>query len=369
MSETFLFDFGTGEAFSGYTKVTEGSVYNTESGFGFIKPDHMYMIERDTSKPLFRDFCIPLGNTFIVDVPNGIYTITVMIGDTLTETETTIKYNDNKVLLRELKTYPKQFVKESFTVNVNDGQIKLTFLGGAPRINAMEISLKKDAVTMFLAGDSTVTDQPIDGYPYAGWGQCLPQYIKADAVVINHAISGRSSKSFIDEGHLETIWNGMKVGDFLLIQFGHNDQKPDKQRHTEPFTTYKENLKIYINGARQRGATPILITPVHRRNFDEDGKIVDTHGDYILAMKELAHEENVRLVDLAEKSKNLFEKLGPVGTKRVLMWGVPGEFLNFPKGVCDNTHFQEYGANKIAQLVAEGLKEFGLHSLSLCLKA
>ncbi|WP_078544593.1 rhamnogalacturonan acetylesterase [Litchfieldia alkalitelluris] len=369
MSEKYLFDFGTGEAFPGYTKVTEKSVYSDKSGFGFSRSDQMYMINRETSKPLFSDFCIPLRNSFLVDVPNGVYTITFLIGDALVETETTIKYNDNKVLIRELKTYPKQFVRESFTVNVNDGRIKLTFFGCAPRINAMEISLKKDAVAMFLAGDSTVADQPIDGYPYAGWGQCLPQYIKADAVVCNHAYSGRSSKSFIDEGRLDSIWDQIKTGDFLFIQFGHNDSKPDKARHTDPFTTYKEYLKIYIDGARQRGATPILITSVQRRMFNDDGKIIETHGDYILAVKELAIEEGVLLLDLAEKSKNLYEKLGREGSKALLMWGVPGEFLNFPNGVSDNTHFQEYGANFIAELVVEGLREFNLQSLNLCLRS
>ena len=293
----------------------------------------------------------------------------VWIGDAITETDTTIKYNDNKVVLRGLKTYANQFVNESFTVNVSDGQIKLTFLGRAPRINAIEIKPANEAVTMFLAGDSTVADQPMEVYPYAGWGQCLPQYIKADAVVSNHAFSGRSSKSFIDEGRLDSIWKQMKSGDFLFIQFGHNDQKSDIERHTDPYSTYKEYLKIYIDGARQRQATPVLITSVHRRDFNEDGKIIDTHGDYILAMKELAREEEVLLIDLAEKSKVFYEKLGPEESKTILMWGVPGEFMNFPKGVQDNTHFQEFGANFIAELVVEGLRELGLHSLAMCLKS
>ncbi|WP_407271197.1 rhamnogalacturonan acetylesterase [Radiobacillus sp. PE A8.2] len=369
MTDKYLFDFGSAEVFPGSKKVTDKSIYNAKSGFGFKNSERMYMLDRGVPKPLLRDFCIPLDNTFLVDVPNGVYTITVLLGDALTETHTTIKYNDNKVLIQGVKTPAFQFVKESFTVNVNDGQIRLTFTGGAPRINALEVVPAMDAVTIFLAGDSTVTDQSIEGYPLSGWGQSLPQYIKADAVVSNHAVSGRSTKSFIDEGRLDAILDQMKKGDLLFIQFGHNDQKPDKARFTEPFSSYKENLKKYIDGAKERQAIPILITPVHRRNFDENGEIIDTHGDYILAMKELASEENVIFVDLAAKSKALFEKLGPKDSKAIFMWGVPGEFLNFSKGIQDNTHFQEYGANLIAELVVEGLRELGLHSLNLYLKS
>ncbi|MBD8068691.1 rhamnogalacturonan acetylesterase [Bacillus sp. PS06] len=368
MSKNYLFDFGLADAYPGYTKVSESSVYQKETGFGFIHADKMCMVDRRTPKPLVSDFCIPLGNTFIVDIPNGLYTITVTVGDAILETNTTIKFNDSQVMIQELNTYPNHFVHDSFTVRVNEGQIKLTFFGGAPRINAIEIKPAPEAVSLFLAGDSTVADQPIEGYPYAGWGQCLPQFIKADGVVCNHAYSGRSSKSFIEEGRLDPILHEMKSGDFLFIQFGHNDQKPDLARHTDALTTYKEYLMVYIDEARKRMATPILFTSVHRRNFDVEGKIIDSHGDYLVAMKELAAEEGVLLVDLAEKTKTLYEELGPERSKSLFMWGVPGEFLNFPNGVYDNTHFQEFGANLIAKLVVEELKKFELHSLNLCLR-
>lgn len=193
-------------------------------------------------------------------------------------------------------------------------------------------------------------------------------FVKQDAAVANYAKSGRSSKSFIGEGILDRIWSRIKPYDYLLVQFGHNDQKNDEERHTDPFTTYKETLKLYIEGARECEAIPILVTPVQRRFFQADGTLADTHGDYLTAMRELATKENVPLVDLAARSKELLERLGPEESKELFMWLAPGEFANFPDGVEDNTHFQQKGGIESARLVYEELKALQLQPLVLYLR-
>ncbi|NOU96149.1 GDSL family lipase [Paenibacillus sp. LMG 31456] len=369
MNKEFKFDFGVSLAVSGYIKIGQQSIYDAAKGYGFEDVSRVYAIEREASEAgaLRSDFCIPLETAFIVDVPNGNYTVSVMMGDTLTATETTIKSGEGRLLIHKLQTAAGQFVKRSIGVHVADGQLKLMFSGIAPRINSLEIKASSQIVTVYLAGDSTVTDQALDGYPYAGWGQMLPHYLNASAAVANHAMSGRSSKSFIDEGRLEAIFQLIQPNDYLLIQFGHNDQKPDEERRTEPETTYKQYLKKYIDGARERGAVPVLITPVHRRFFDEKGCIVNTHGDYLQAVKELGQAEQVPVIDLAEKTRLLYESYGDERSKTLFMWAVPGEFPNHPTGARDNTHFQEVGAIQVAKLVVEGIREQQLNPLMLFL--
>jgi lysophospholipase L1-like esterase len=370
MNRTFKFDFGPEgvAAAEGYDKVTARTLYSPESGYGFTAAERVNARERGGVAPLHKDFCIPMDAEFVVDVPNGTYQVTALIGDELTVTETTVKAGEGKLMLHKQRTSAGQYARHAFSVWVTDGKLRLSFSGLVPRINALEIEPRDTAVTLFLAGDSTVTDQPADGWPYAGWGQMLPMWFKADVAVANYALSGRSSKSFIGEGHLDKIWDRMKPQDYLLIQFGHNDQKSDEERHTDPFTTYKETLKIYVDGARARQAEPVLVTSVHRRFFDENGKLLDTHGEYLTAMRELAEEEGVPLVDLAERSKALFEQLGPEETKQLFLHAYPGEYLNHPNGAEDNTHFHEIGGIRVAELVAQGLKELGLQPLRMYMR-
>lgn len=199
-------------------------------------------------------------------------------------------------------------------------------------------------------------------------GPVTPAQFKHDVAVDNHAQSGRSSHDFINEGRLSAILERIKPEDFLFIQFGHNDEKPDPERGTDPFTTYKEYLKKYIDAAREAKARPVLITPVHRRYFADDGTLTDTHGDYIIAVRELAEEEDVPLIDLAERACLLFEQAGVEGTKDDFMWVLPGEYVNFPSGVEDNTHFQERGARRLAQQVAEAIRELQLQPLQMYLR-
>lgn len=213
---------------------------------------------------------------------------------------------------------------------------------------------------IFLAGDSTMSPYNASEAPRAGWGQMLGSHLSGEVEVRNAAASGRSSKSFIDEGRLAKIEQEIGSGDYLLIQFGHNDEKDDEKRHTEPFSTYQTCLNQYIEAARSKQAFPVLITPVQRRKFGEDGKLVDTHGSYPYAMKMLAEEQGVPLIDLALSSKELLEQLGPESSKKLFLWLEKGEHPNYQDGVQDDTHFSEYGAGEISKLIVKGLDEAGL---------
>ncbi|WJQ09215.1 rhamnogalacturonan acetylesterase [Geobacillus stearothermophilus] len=216
-------------------------------------------------------------------------------------------------------------------------------------------------IVIYLAGDSTVAAAPRSRAPRAGWGEMLDGWFDDHVVVKNMAASGRSAKSFIEEGRLERILRELKKGDYLFIQFGHNDEKVnDPARYTEPFTSYQSYLKRYIDGARTKGATPVLITPVERRRFSADGRALNSHGLYPAAMKALGEREHVPVIDLTAKSRQRFEQLGPEQTKQLFLWLAPGEHANYPHGIEDNTHFHKRGAKEIARLVVEGIMELNL---------
>lgn len=216
--------------------------------------------------------------------------------------------------------------------------------------------------TLFLIGDSTMADKPLDDNPEHGWGQVFPNFFNDQVVIENHAKNGRSTKSFFNQGLWKAVYNKLQPGDYVFIQFGHNDSKiSDTTRYAEPHTTYKQYLIKYVNESRSKGAIPVLITPVNRRKFDEQGKFVDQHGDYPGVVREVANELNVPLIDLHEKSLKLFSELGPEKTAELFLFGVPPEtYKALPKGNGDNTHFTRYGAIEISKLVVEGIKELNL---------
>ncbi|MGV9453295.1 rhamnogalacturonan acetylesterase [Streptomyces sp. NPDC003635] len=201
--------------------------------------------------------------------------------------------------------------------------------------------------TVFIAGDSTAAQKYADAAPETGWGMALPFFLRKALVVSNHAVNGRSSKSFVDEGRLEVILGAIRPGDFLLIQFAHNDEKAtDPTRYTEPWTTYKDCLRRYVEGARTRGARPVLATAVERRRFDADGNASPSHGDYPAAMRSLAEEEGVALLDVQALSLALWQSLGVEETKKYFNWTATEQ---------DNTHFNPPGAIEVARLVAREL--------------
>lgn len=216
-------------------------------------------------------------------------------------------------------------------------------------------------VRVFLAGDSTVQTYKEKWEPKAGWGQMIPRFFSPEVMVENHARGGRSSKSFINEGRLTRILRVMKPNDYLLIQFGHNDAKKNRPELYTSVEEFKGYLKRYVDGARRCGATPILITPVGRRVFNEaTGKFKVSFPEYVQGVKEVAEELDVPLVDLSALSVVYYDKVGPKGTKLIFLHAEPRVYPAFPKGVQDNTHFQEYGAIQMANLVARAIQNLDL---------
>ena len=205
-----------------------------------------------------------------------------------------------------------------------------------------------EKIRVFLAADSTVQTYSENDAPQAGWGQFVEDYFNDHVEFFNHAIGGRSSKTFIEEGHLDKIAEAMNEGDYLFIQMGHNDStKIRPERYTEPYQDYKDYLRQYINKAREKKAIPILITPVARLHF-VSGEFLTDFGDYCNAMKELAEQETVTVVDLMKRSITYLDTIGYEKAKELFMISVNGT---------DCTHFTQKGANEIARIVSEGIRD------------
>ncbi|MCM1189300.1 MAG: rhamnogalacturonan acetylesterase [bacterium] len=214
---------------------------------------------------------------------------------------------------------------------------------------------------IFWAGDSTVQTNDCETYPQAGIGQLFSIFLKEGYRVENHARNGRSTKSFIDEGRLAAIGERIGEGDFLFIQFGHNDEKKeDPTRYTDPASTFQENLGRFIETARSRKAFPLLITPLERRTFQEDGQLSPgAHGEYVEAMKQTARRLEVPLVDLNAMSRAYLKELGEEKSRRLYLYYEAGLYAGHPEASRDNTHLRYEGAAEYGGMIAEGLKEIG----------
>ncbi len=203
--------------------------------------------------------------------------------------------------------------------------------------------------TIHYIGDSTVARNTIHSYPQTGMSQGLTRYVKTSVRIISYAKNGRSTKSFLDEGRFEPVKAAMAPGDFLFIQFGHNDEKiADPNRYTAPEGAYRENLRLFVEAARAAGAYPLLITPIARRLFDEAGNFLPgSHGAYPDAMRKLAAELGAPLVDLTARTEDWLSTVGDEPSKPLFMW---------PK---DNTHLKPEGAVRMAGFLAAGLEALG----------
>lgn len=206
---------------------------------------------------------------------------------------------------------------------------------------------------IYTIGDSTMANKTAEVYPETGWGQALQLYVDDSLLVSNHAMNGRSTKSFIREGRWKAVVEKLNPGDYVLIQFGHNDQKEqDSSRYTNPYTAYRSNLIRLINETRERGAVPVLLTPIVRRNFNEKGTLVDTHGVYPEVMRQVAAACGVKLIDLQLYTEEMVIRAGVEGSKALYLHVKPGEYPGYPQGKEDNTHLSETGARKVAAIVA-----------------
>ena len=359
------FDFGTGRVEKGFTQITEKDVYTAEKGFGFEPDQNVKCFDRNAKNALLADFC---GGDkpfyFSVKVPEGNYKITATFGDAENATNNTVKAELRRLMLENIETAKGKHITKTFIVNVRnpqfpggevklkerektmesvawDDKLTLEFNGVNPVINALEIEKTERVPTIFLLGDSTVCDQPHE--PYASWGQMFTRFFAPKIAVANHAESGESLRSSFGAKRLDKVLSLMKKGDFVLIQFAHNDEK-ERGDGVGAFTTFKASLKQYTAAIRAKGGTPILITPMHRRTFDASGKITNSHGDYPEAVRQASREEKAALIDLTAISKDFYEALGKEKS------GVA-----FKEG--DGTHHNNYGAYQLAKMIVESVRE------------
>ncbi|GGF79314.1 rhamnogalacturonan acetylesterase [Wenyingzhuangia marina] len=213
-------------------------------------------------------------------------------------------------------------------------------------------------ITIYGIGDSTMADKKNPEInPEHGWMQVLPDFFNENVTIENHAVNGRSSRSFIGEKRWSKVYEKLKKGDYVLIEFGHNDQKfksPD--RYTNPYTGYRHNLIKFVEETRKKGANPILLTSIVRRNFNEYGTLIDTHGNYPLVVRLVAQEYNVPLVDLQYLTEVLEESYGVEGSEKLHLHFEPGEIDYYPNGKSDDTHLSKLGATEVSKLFIEDLK-------------
>ena len=210
---------------------------------------------------------------------------------------------------------------------------------------------------VYTIGDSTMADKPTpETNPEQGWGQHLSAFFDSTVAIHNHAVNGRSTKSFIDEGKWSDVLRRLKRDDYVFIQFSHNDEKiEDSTRYTNPATTFQANLERFVTESRSKGAHPVLFTPIVRRKFDARGALIDTHAPYPDAVRAVAKRLAVPLVDLQTLTAELVRAAGPERSKRYYVWVAPGEFPEYPEARQDDTHLSVVGATEVAKLAARTL--------------
>jgi len=220
-------------------------------------------------------------------------------------------------------------------------------------------SLPPKKIKIWLIGDSTMANKEIKAYPETGWGMPFTYFFDSSVVVDNRAKNGRSTQSFIDEKLWQPVVDNLNEGDYVLVQFGHNDEVPTKKTYTTE-EQFKNNLIRYVKETRAKKAFPVLITPVARRKFDSTGQIVGTHEVYSEIVRSVAKQLNVPLIDLDKKSQELLQQFGPETSKLLYNHLQPGEHPNYPDGKVDDTHFNELGARKMAEIVLQEIKNLKL---------
>jgi lysophospholipase L1-like esterase len=370
------FDFGPGKVAAGYQQVLPTAVYSKEAGFGFDLGTTVTGMDRGGKNALTGDFVTSRKPFyFSVAVPEGNYNVTVTLGDLKGASSNFIKAESRRLLLQTTATKPGQLFTQTWTINVKnrrindteqvslkprevgkldwDDKLTLEFDGEPSALVALEITPAPAATTVFLAGNSTVVDQ--DDEPWAAWGQMLPQFFKPGVAVANHAESGLSLSSFLGSHRLEKVLSVMKPGDYLFIEFGHNDQK-EKGPNDGPFLAYTERLKLFVSEARKKGGIPVLVTSTSRRSFGAGGKIENSLGDFPTAVRQVAQQENVPLIDLNAMTTSFYEAMGEEESKKAFVHYPANSYPGQPQPLADNTHFNPYGAYEIARCVVEGMK-------------
>jgi lysophospholipase L1-like esterase len=311
---------------------------------------------------------------FSVKVPEGDYKVTITLGSKHYAGITALRCETRRLVVDRMETRKGELRDVTFNVNVHtpyidgkktvslhkreigewgwDNRLTLEFNGEAPAVSRIRVEPNHPECKIWLCGNSTVTDQ--DGEPYASWGQMLPFWFNEQVSVENLAMSGLRTTSFIQQNRLEKIKKELRKGDYVIVEFGHNDEK-DRHSGSGAWYNFSMNLKTFIDELRPLGAQIILVTPTERRNF-QDGKAMPTHGDYPVVIRSVAEREGVSLIDLTVATTALFNAMGEEGSKHLLVHYPMGTFPGQQAELKDNTHANAFGAFEISKLVIEGLK-------------
>ena len=333
------------------------------------------------------DVNINSASYFSVQVPDGNYRITVTVGSKKRKAETVVRAESRRLMVENVKTARGQLIDCSFIVNKRsprflmttkdgvreetvrlkdreksylnwDDSLTLEFNGPAPAVSRIRIEPDTTATTIFLCGNSTVVDQNAE--PWASWGQMIPRWFDSKVAVSNHAESGLTARSFIAGNRLEKILTMMRPGDYVVCEFGHNDEK-EHLPGDGAWYHYIYNLKVFVDKVRQAGGHIIFCTPTQRRFWQDDNRhIKDTHGDFPAAMRSVAERENVPIIDLNEKTRTFFETLGYEDSKRALVHYPANTYPGQDQPLADNTHFNPYGAYEVAKMVVQGMIDLNL---------
>lgn len=380
-AQTFKFDFGKGKTEKGFIKVQPETVFSQESGYG-IDLGTKVIANQLIGKTALTDGFLTSDQPFYfsVKLPEGNYNVKLWVGDDQGIADVAIRAENRRMFVNRLQTEKGKHQLVEFTVNIRDSLIagsgskvrlksrehgylhwdnKLTleFNSTEPKVNAIEITPNKEAVSVFLAGNSTVVDGA--GEPFSAWGQMFPYFFKPGKVaIVNLAESGETLSGFIAARRFAKMLSLIKPGDYALVEFGHNDQK-QRGAGVGAFTTYKKDLEYFIDEVKKKGGRPVLVTSVQRRRF-EQGKIVETLGDYPAAVRQTAQEQNVPLIDLNAMSKTLFESMGEQTSLLAFAHFPAGTFPGRAEAIADNTHFRPFGAYEVAKLMLKGVRDAGL---------
>lgn len=316
-----------------------------------------------------------------IEVPDGNYKVTVVLGSKKKAGNTVVRAENRRLMVDEVATKKGQFKTVEFVVNKRtpeiekgkrvkvkdreknyntwDNAINLEFTGVAPAVKEVKVERDTTATTIFLCGNSTVVDQPYE--PWASWGQMIPRWFGPEVSISNNAESGLTAGSFLGSYRLDKILTMMKKGDYVICEFGHNDQK-EKMAGAGAWYNFSYNLKVFIDKVRAKGGNIIFVTPTQRRRFDDatHSKILETHGDYPDAMRAVAKREGVPVIELHDMTRTFFETLGYENSKKALVHYPANTFPGQDKPLADNTHFNPYGAYEIAKMVVTGMKQLNL---------
>lgn len=317
---------------------------------------------------------------YSVAVPDGNYKVTVTLGAKKRAARTVVRGESRRLFVEEVSTKKGKFATCSFVVSKRspriddknvvkikerekdylnwDDSLTLEFNGAAPAVRSITIEPDTTAVTVFLCGNSTVVDQ--NNEPWASWGQMIPRWFDERVAISNHAESGLTARTFLASNRLDKILQMMRKGDYVMCEFGHNDEK-EKRPGDGAWYHYVYNLKIFIDRVREKGGHIVFLTPTQRRFFDDTKThITNTHGDFPAAMCMVAEREGVPVIDLNSMTRDFFETLGYEDSKRALVHYPANTFPGQDKPLADNTHFNPYGAYEVAKMVVMGMKQLNL---------